>query len=229
MNHPPLRPGGLTLTKQAAEAAELTADSRVLDIGCGMGDSLAWLQQTYGCYVAGIDRSEKAVQKAKAALKCSGTASGQLLAADAGALPFPDADFDLVLMECTLTLFEDPGKALQEALRVLRPDGLLYISALTRKSGPAAGDVLVEQGLLIPDKLESFLGQLGCRITDQTDQNDVLIQFVADIIFTYGSLEEYVRQAMEASGGCVFGCAADARHTGYTSFYVKKNNGNASI
>lgn len=219
MNHIPLRPGGLELTKQAAARAGLASDSRVLDIGCGMGDSLGWILQTYGCFVAGVDQSGLALWKAEENLE-SLALPHHLVRADAAALPYPDGFFDLVMMECTLTLFEDPERALQEALRVMRPDGMLYISALTRKH--AGQGAIIDAGLLIPEELERFLTDQGCQILEKEDQSQTLIQFVADIIFQYGSLEEYVRLATEETGGCVFCCDADPKQTGYACYYIKK-------
>lgn len=49
-------------------------------------------------------------------------------------IPFPDASFDLIMMECTLTLFAHPVQVLREAHRVLRSGGSLFISALANRS-----------------------------------------------------------------------------------------------
>lgn len=45
----------------------------------------------------------------------------------AEALPFPDATFDGVLLAFALCFLADPGKALQECHRVLRPSGSLLL------------------------------------------------------------------------------------------------------
>lgn len=49
----------------------------------------------------------------------------RLVAADAAALPFPDAAFDVVAAVFVLCTIDDLGASLAEARRVLRPDGRL--------------------------------------------------------------------------------------------------------
>ena len=50
-----LHTGGLATTRDQAEQITLTSDSRVLDIGCGIGGPSRYLAHTYGCRVDGID------------------------------------------------------------------------------------------------------------------------------------------------------------------------------
>src|SRR5262249_16616709 len=50
------------------------------------------------------------------------------VAAEAGALPFGDGSFDGVYSYNTFEHVAEPDKALGEALRVLRPRGLIYLS-----------------------------------------------------------------------------------------------------
>ena len=226
---PPLRPGGLKLTKAAAAAAGISSESSILDIGCGSGTSLAFLRQEYDCSVTGIDHSELALTAAGTNLMTSLTdcfdpdAPVNLLLADASHLPIPDASFDLIMMECTLTLFADPLAALSEAARVLRPGGWLYISALCRKN-PAASDPLVENGLLHAENLREYLPSLKFKQStiSLSDQTQALIQFVADMIFRYGSLDAYIREAVAQNDGCIFNCAISPKETGYVTILAQR-------
>jgi len=61
--------------------------------------------------------------------------------ADAAALPFDDAGFDLVMAYNVLMDLDDMQRALHEARRVLKPDGLLFISLVHpfRDRGAFAG------------------------------------------------------------------------------------------
>lgn len=52
----------------------------------------------------------------------------------AEALPFDDASFDFVLMMTTICFLEDPLQALEEARRVLRPEGHIIIGMIDRNS-----------------------------------------------------------------------------------------------
>jgi len=233
----PLRPGGLNLTKQAASFAGLTSASRVLDIGCGRGASLTYLHREYGCPVTGIDCSVTALEAAGKLFSCDQetfpdrmnhcdpAASVNLLLTDASALPLPDAFFDFVMMECTLTLFDEPMKALSEAARVLSPGGWLYVSALCQKN-PSASDQIVTNGLLHTDLFCGSLHALGFEKSSFciSDQTPALIQFVADMIFQHGSLDAYFKKASLQTDGCIFNCAIAPKETGYVAIWAKRTS-----
>ena len=54
--------------------------------------------------------------------------AANVVTGDAGALPFEDGTFDRVLMSEVLEHLHDDRRALREALRVLRPGGVLAVS-----------------------------------------------------------------------------------------------------
>ena len=201
-----LRPGGLKLTKEGADCAHISADSRVLDVGCGTGTTLRFLYDTYGCGVSGTDISEKAV-----AIAGKRVPEADICCADASVLPFPDATFDAVFMECTLTLFERPQDALSEAGRVLVKDGFLIIETLKRKNARA----FLDDGAVSLPLLTSFLTERGFRIVLSEDKTDDLVQFSTDIIFQYDSLEAYLRSCTEETGGSIFSCDMNRKGLGY--------------
>ena len=236
--HIPLRPGGFKLTEIAASKSALTKDSNGLDIGCGTGASLEYIMKHYGCHVFGVDCSEKAISIAKTRFvnaTDSDPNAPHLLTADASALPHPDNSFDLVMMECTLTLFDDPAQALKEATRVLKPEGMLFISALTQRKqsdktlhtadarSNLASPELVKSGLLHADNLTNLLSELGFHQISHTERNDVLVQFVADAIFTYGSLDHYIKEASACIDGCVLNCNISPKEAGYSYFLATKH------
>lgn len=224
-----LRPGGFKLTQTAAETAVLTADSSVLDIGCGTAASLYFLLHKYDCRVTGVDLSEKAIHISRDRF-FPGKEIGQnndricFMQTDAAYLPFPDASFDLVMMECMITLLEEPLQALSEASRVLRPGGTLFLSALTKRN-PAPSvphRELVENGLLNTNALAACLSALDYQDISCINCDDVLAQFVADAIFSCGSLENYIRTASYHIDGCILNCDISPKEAGYSYFLAKK-------
>lgn len=95
----------------------------VLDVGCGTGEdvvAMAALVAPDGRAV-GVDASEAMVAEATQRHNQAGGASFRH--ADALQLPFESATFDACRCERTLQHVEDPGQALSEMARVLKPGG----------------------------------------------------------------------------------------------------------
>ena len=202
------RPGGLALTQKAAEAIDLTAGERVLDVGCGLGTSLLFLQAHFGIEPYGIDLSAAAAENAAPHFS-----PGHILQADACALPYDDGFFDAVFFECVLTLTADPEKALAEAKRVLRPGGRLVITSLWACAGLSDG--LCAQGRIDRKALLTALAQLGFSPLLEENETACLRQFIADILFRFGSLENYIEEANRSLSGCILTCDVPKRGTGY--------------
>src|SRR5262245_66269032 len=64
-----LHSGGLATTRDQAERIALTKDSRVLDVGCGIGGPARYLAHTYGCRVDGIDLTPELIETGLALLQ----------------------------------------------------------------------------------------------------------------------------------------------------------------
>lgn len=104
----------------------------VLEIGVGMGaDLLSWAKA--GARVTGVDLTERAVEFTGQRLRSAGL-SGEVRVADAEALPFPDASFDIVWSWGVLHHTPRSRTALREAARVLRPGGRYAVMVYHRRS-----------------------------------------------------------------------------------------------
>lgn len=101
----------------------------VLDLGCGDGYATAriaglpGLAADRGHRVIGVDRSETALERARE----RGVRTVRA-ALDTGPLPFADGEADIVVMSEIVEHLVDPGAAVAEAYRVLRPGGHLFLS-----------------------------------------------------------------------------------------------------
>jgi 2-polyprenyl-3-methyl-5-hydroxy-6-metoxy-1,4-benzoquinol methylase len=108
--------------REAAEMARRAPHGRFLDVGCATGEFLATVADRYEVY--GVDVSAPYVEQAQARLGADRVQLGQL--SDTG---FAAGSFDVVQFRGVLQHVEDPAREVQAALRLLRPGGLLVISA----------------------------------------------------------------------------------------------------
>jgi len=103
-----------------------------LEIGCGAGFVSAHVARTYGMNVVATDSDQQMLDIAR---KKNGSESKVSFSiADASALPFGEATFDLVIAQNVLHHVPDWRKATDEVARVLRPGGLFVFSDM---SGPS--------------------------------------------------------------------------------------------
>ncbi len=143
-------PGGLALTQRLGELLQLRPGDRVLDVASGKGTTAFFLAETFGCAVVGVDYGRNAVIQAhKMAIERGVTEQVQFEVGDAEQLPFADASFDVVLCECAFCTFPDKQTAAAEMSRVLRGNGRIGMSDLTR------------QGAL-PPELETVMAWVAC-------------------------------------------------------------------
>lgn len=101
----------------------------VLDIGCGAaGKTLYYLKQGAD-RVVGVDIVEAYEKEAlRLAKKLGCTQNFNFVCASADNLPYPDNSFDTIIMSDAMEHVSNPEKVLDELLRIIRPDGHVYIN-----------------------------------------------------------------------------------------------------
>ncbi|MBM3301642.1 MAG: methyltransferase domain-containing protein [Deltaproteobacteria bacterium] len=187
-----IRPGGLDLTRQLLARSKLSAGARILDVGCGTGVTVDYLSRDYAIRAVGIDTSSMLVSQGKGR-----NAGLPLLIGCAEALPFSDGSFDGVLLECTLSLVQDRERVISECRRVLRPLGKLMVTDVYARNPEAIGALrtLAGQsclkGALDKDQLIHDCSVEGFVMDCFEDHSEMLKDFAVQIIWTYGSLDEF--------------------------------------
>jgi SAM-dependent methyltransferase len=102
----------------------LARGQHLLDVGCGLGEAALALAADLGDdgEVVGVDVSAQMIRVARSragAARCR----VRFTVGDACALAEPDSSFDAVRSERTLQWLADPGAAVAELVRVVRPGG----------------------------------------------------------------------------------------------------------
>jgi len=96
--------------------------NRILDVGCGTGTILQYISQRKQIQGFGMDISEAMVSIAREkASDCT------FLVGNADALPFPDDSMDVITACMAYHHFPEQKRFREEAMRVLKPGGHLYI------------------------------------------------------------------------------------------------------
>jgi ubiquinone/menaquinone biosynthesis C-methylase UbiE len=108
--------------KRLIELAQPRADERALDIATGGGHT-ALAFAPYVREVVATDLTPKMLAAAEEFIRGQGAANVRFEHADAEALPFPDASFDLVTTRIAPHHFPNPQQYIREVARVLRPGG----------------------------------------------------------------------------------------------------------
>ena len=117
------RPGGFESTNKALEKANYKMGSRILDIGCGEGDTVDYLSKM-GLKAEGIDINLAKIDTAKKTFPGIDVKFGDGTFLD----DYMSYTFDGVMMECTLSAMPQPDEALHEAYCVLKKGGRLIIT-----------------------------------------------------------------------------------------------------
>lgn len=173
-------PGGFKLTKQLLDYCSFSPAAKVLDVGCGIGTTVGYLQDVLGLQAIGVDLSE--IRLAQGRKKSS---SGLSLIQAAGEnLPFADASFDGVIAECSLSVMQDIYTVLTEIYRVLTPGGKLAITDVYLPDSDSTA------GYLNNSQLKTILEKNGFASIIWEDQSAFLREFVARYIMEHGSVEE---------------------------------------
>jgi SAM-dependent methyltransferase len=127
---------------------------RVLEIGCGTGQTLARLASSHRVTLVGVDRMPRMLETARCRISLGGLAGRvSLVRADAERLPFGEASFDRVYMESVLG-FQPPDRArllLAEVRRVLRPPGRFVANEAVWRAGTSPETVASIHGSSVND------------------------------------------------------------------------------
>lgn len=177
--------GGLKTTADFLELLDLSAESRVLDAGSGLGGPSRYAAEKYGCHVTGVDLTESFVTVAKLLANRSGLTDrldyevGNLLALDLAA-----ESFDVVYTQHVVMNIANRSRVYEEISRVLKPGGQFgFFDVLAGDEGqvptyPVPWAERAEDSVLLTEaQTRSVLNDAGLKIDVWQDVTQELIEW----------------------------------------------------
>jgi ubiquinone/menaquinone biosynthesis C-methylase UbiE len=121
--------GGLGITKELIELCNVGKGKNVLEVGCGVGKTPCFLAEKYDLKIVGIDISEEMIKRSRERVKRKGL-EGRIdfKVADAQNIPYKDNTFDAVICESVTAFIENKSKAVNEYVRVTKPQGFVGLN-----------------------------------------------------------------------------------------------------
>jgi SAM-dependent methyltransferase len=126
--------GGRSATVELSARLEVDSQTRLLDVGCGIGGTSRFFASTTGCQVTGIDLSPTYVEVARTLTEWTGL--GHRVGFEAGSalgLPFEEDSFDRAVQLHVGMNIADKAALFAEIARVLRPGGRLGVYDVVRQ------------------------------------------------------------------------------------------------
>jgi len=170
---------GRRATLELAKGLNLSAASRVLDIGSGLGGPARTLVEAYGCHVTGVDLTPAFCEAATALSRWVRLADRvDFKVGDATRLPFADGAFDAAMTIHVAMNIAAKDKMYAEARRVLKRGARFGIYDVLQGEG---GDVLYPvpwarepsiSHVATPDAMQALLAGAGFKILSVDDSTE---------------------------------------------------------
>ena len=180
--------GGRRASEDFLDQLAFGTETKVLDVGCGLGGPARFVANRYGSQVTGIDLTAEYVETGNILCKWVGLdARISLHQGSALAMPFTEGSFDGAYMLHVGMNIEDKEKLADEVARVLCPGSVFGIYDVMR-TGPSdlafpvpwattAGLSAVADS----DRYKSALQKAGFKILAERNRRDFALAFFADL------------------------------------------------
>ncbi len=117
------------MTKNVTDMAEIKDGYKVLDVGCGFGGTIKFLNEKYhNCEFVGVNIDPKQIEVARKQVISKNNNTIEFIEADACKLPFSEPKFDVVLCVESIFHFSDRETFFKECQKVLKQGGVLVVS-----------------------------------------------------------------------------------------------------
>lgn len=146
-------------------------DVHILDIGCGNGKMLGYLQEKTGACIHGFDYSAQAIATAKELFP----EKSEFWEGIIGEIEYPEESFDVITSMDSMYFAKDMTSFVAQIKRWLKPNGVFFV-------GYQEGDVMPKTECVETTELAKALRQNGMpfEVTDITKQTYELLKTKRD-------------------------------------------------
>jgi ubiquinone/menaquinone biosynthesis C-methylase UbiE len=180
--------GGRRASEDFLDQLTFSTQTKVLDVGCGLGGPARFVASRYGSRVTGIDLTAEYVETGN--ILCKWVELDERVSLHHGsalAMPFTERSFDGAYMLHVGMNIEDKEKLADEVARVLRPGSVFGIYDVMR-TGP--GDLTFPvpwatttglSAVTNSDRYKGALQKAGFDILAERNRRDFALAFFADL------------------------------------------------
>ncbi|NLO49319.1 MAG: class I SAM-dependent methyltransferase [Clostridiales bacterium] len=244
-------PGSKEITDLAVKLGGFVRGNRILELGCGEGRTIEYLQEKYGLLVTGCDINKDMIKKAK-----QRNPKLQIRLSDGVSLDFPSLYFDGAIMECSFSLMTRHQELLHELYCILKPGAVLTISDLymldpdpqqakqqyesaisylnrPREHSDCENETeypspFVLDGMFMMDYLQEGLREAGFDLISWEDRTQDLKNYIAQVLMDYGSFDRMWQEALPEGTDPKSICHMTyGKNTGYFLLAAGKGHGHA--
>lgn len=191
------------LVRRICRAGRVETADAVLDVGCGFGGAVAFLNETLaGRQLVGLDIDPAQLARARELVEPRAGNTVHFVEGDACELPFEDDHFDVILAVECIFHFRSRKAFLKEAARTLRAGGRLAISDFVLAPGALGACVAWARSGSVPES--TFYGTNKAPVTSAAYQRvaraagiPVLIDddITPNTLPTYAAMRRLYREA----------------------------------
>jgi SAM-dependent methyltransferase len=198
-------------SERMLEVAAVGATDRVLDVGCGTGETTRECARVAG-HVVGVDLSGAMLDRARERAADEGLTNTEFVQADAQVHAFPPASFDVVVSRFGVMFFGDPVAAFTNIARATAPGGRLAAVVwqdFARNEWVTEPWQALAMGRAIPTPAAGSVGPFGFADTDHVRA------VLAAAGFTNVQLEDFAAPfwfGADADTAVTFACEIGVMH-----------------
>lgn len=178
---------GAEATHELISESGIDKDTKVLDVGCGIGGPARMIAFETGCRVTGIDLTEDFIRTAKMLSELVGLDElTEFICADATKLPFQDESFDIVWTQHAQMNIKEKDKLYSEIFRVLKKGGkFIYYDIFSTGNEslyyplPWAEESTISH-LITVKEYDHLLKETGFKEIKKTDKTERSLNFFTE-------------------------------------------------